>query len=186
MPKLWDESIATHRTAVRDGIKEATWALVHEHGLPSLSMSQIAERVGISRATLYRYFPDVEAILVAWHVDQVSAHITQLEEAADAAAPADRLEAVLTRYSQIARGVPHGDELATLLHQGAHLADAEQQVADLLADLIAERVANGTVRADVEAGELARYCLYALAAGGASDDSARASLIPVVLAGLRP
>jgi AcrR family transcriptional regulator len=185
MPKLWDESIATHRTAVRDGIKEATWALVHEHGLPSLSMSQIAERVGISRATLYRYFPDVEAILVAWHVDQVSAHITQLDEAADAAAPADQLEAVLTRYSQIARGVPHGDELATLLHQGAHLADAEQQVVDLLTEIIAAAATGGTVRSDVEPAELARYCLYALAAGGGSAGSTRASLVPVVLAGLR-
>ena len=187
MPRLWDESVTAHRAAVRDGIKDATWALVLEHGLLGLTMSQIAARVGISRATLYRYFPDVDSILVAWHADQVDAHIAQLRNvAADVADSVERLEAVLVCYATIAREVPHGTELATLLHQGAHLTRAEQQVADLLADTIAAAAAEGKVRGDVTPAELARYCLYALAAVGPSSDSARADLIPVVLAGLRP
>jgi AcrR family transcriptional regulator len=37
-------------------------------------MSQIAAETGIGRATLYKYFPDVEAILVAWHERQVAEH----------------------------------------------------------------------------------------------------------------
>lgn len=32
-----------------------------------MTMSRIAEEIGIGRATLYKYFPDVEAILLAWH-----------------------------------------------------------------------------------------------------------------------
>ena len=38
-------------------------------------MSQIAEQTGIGRATLYKYFPDVEAILLAWHERQVTGHL---------------------------------------------------------------------------------------------------------------
>lgn len=187
MPKLWDDSIAMHRATVRDGIKDATWALVHEHGVAGLSMSQIADRVGISRATLYRYFPDVDAILVAWHRDQVDAHVAQLRQvAADIADPSERLEAVLSCYATIARGVPRGGELATLLHQGTHLALAEQQVLDLLADVIATAAAHGAVRRDVPAADLARYCLYALSAAGSAGDPAPTRLVPVVLAGLRP
>jgi Bacterial regulatory proteins, tetR family len=44
------------------------------------TMSQIAEETGIGRATLYKYFPDVEAILLAWHDRQIAAHIAYLEE----------------------------------------------------------------------------------------------------------
>ena len=82
MAKSWNEALATHRHAVRDAIKDTTWSLVHEHGATGLSMSQIAERVGISRATLYRYFSDVDSILVEWHADKIHSHVTQLRSAA--------------------------------------------------------------------------------------------------------
>ena len=186
MGKSWDESVATHRNAVRDGIKDATWSLVHEHGAAAVSMSQIADRVGISRATLYRYFADVDTILVEWHTDKIHEHVDQLRRAAVGVAdPADRLTAVLTRYATIARGVPRGGELATLLHHGAHLEQAEQQVLDLLADVITTAVGAGVVRDDVPPAELARYCLYALAAAG-GHETLSPHLVPVVLAGLRP
>ena len=56
MPKLWDETIDAHRREVRHAILHATGALVAEHGLLSVTMSQIAEQAGIGRATLYKYF----------------------------------------------------------------------------------------------------------------------------------
>ena len=56
VPKLWNETIEAHRRAVRDAILETTAALVAEHGLTSVTMSQIAEETGIGRATLYKYF----------------------------------------------------------------------------------------------------------------------------------
>lgn len=52
---------------MHDDILETTVRMVTEHGLRSATMSQIAEETGIGRATLYKYFSDVEAILVAWH-----------------------------------------------------------------------------------------------------------------------
>lgn len=187
MPKSWGDSIATHRNAVREGIKDATWSLVHEYGATGLSMSQIADRVGVSRATLYRYFPDVDSILVEWHTDKIHSHVAQLRQVvADVGDPAERLEAMLECYATIARGVPHSGELATLLHQGALVARAEQQILDLLADVIASAVATGAARGDVAPAELARYCLHALAAVNRSDASTTPDLVPVVLAGLRP
>lgn len=183
MPKLWDNSIATHRTAVRDSIMSATWDLVREHGLAGTSMSRIADHVGISRATLYRYFPDVDAIVAAWHAGQVGGHIAELREVADATTePEERLAAVLSRYAEIRRDLPHSTELATLLHQGTHVEHAEQQVLDLLSEAISAAAEIGRVRDDVAPADLARFCLYALAAGGRSPG---ADLVPVVLAGLR-
>lgn len=63
MPRLWDDTIEAHRRAVQKAILDNAWALVTEHGLAAVTMSQIAEKTGIGRATLYKYFPDVEAIL---------------------------------------------------------------------------------------------------------------------------
>jgi len=65
VPKLWTVTIEEHRRAVRDATLDTTAALVAERGLASVPMSQIAAETGIGRATLYKYFPDVEAILAA-------------------------------------------------------------------------------------------------------------------------
>ena len=78
MPRIWSETIAAHRDAVRDATLDAAAALVDERGLTGLTMSEIARRSGIGRATLYKYFPDVESILAAWHERRVSEHLRQL------------------------------------------------------------------------------------------------------------
>lgn len=46
---------------------------------------------GIGRATLYKYFPDVEAVFVAWHERQVAQHLEQLAKARDQAGDAKEL-----------------------------------------------------------------------------------------------
>ena len=121
VPKLWDATIEAHRRAVRAATLDTTAALVAKHGLRSVTMSQIAEQTGIGRATLYKYFPDVEAILVAWHERQISGHLEQLAELRDGTGGAgERLEAVLEAYALILHE-HHGNELAVLLHQGEGL-----------------------------------------------------------------
>src|SRR5687767_5873493 len=83
VPKLWNDTIEAHRREVRDAILETTAALVAKLGLASVTMSQIAEETGIGRATLYKYFSDVEAILVAWHERQITNHLQYLAEVRD-------------------------------------------------------------------------------------------------------
>ena len=87
VPKLWTDTIEAHRRAVHDATLDTTAALVAEHGLAAVTMSQIAAQAGIGRATLYKYFPDVEAILVAWHDRQIARHLDYLAEIRDRAGP---------------------------------------------------------------------------------------------------
>jgi AcrR family transcriptional regulator len=192
VPRLWNDTIQAHRAAVRDAILDTTAALVAENGLLSVTMSQIAETTGIGRATLYKYFPDVEAILVAWHERQITAHLAQLEELRDQPGDAGkRLEAVLEAYALISHDrFSHehpGPELAALLHRGAHLTKAQQHVHDLIKDLLTEVAATGNLRDDVGPDELATYCLHALgAANSLPSKAAVRRLVGVTLAGLRP
>jgi AcrR family transcriptional regulator len=189
VPRLWNTTIEEHRRAVRDATLDATAALVAEHGLRSVTMSQIAEDTGIGRATLYNYFPDVESILIAWHERHIAGHLQQLTEVRDqAGTPSERLEAVLAAYALISRESHqhHGSELAALLHRGEHVARAQQQLHDLVRDLLAEGAKTGDLRDDVAPDELATYCLHALtAAGSLPSKAAVRRLVTVTLAGLR-
>src|ERR687894_674881 len=119
VPNLWNETIEAHRAAVHDAILDTTAALVAEHGLRSVTMAQIAERTGIGRATLYKYFPDVEAILLAWHERQISQHLEHLTKVAEGAEPGERLRAVLEAYAAISHDTRgrHDAELAAFLHR---------------------------------------------------------------------
>lgn len=188
MPRLWNETIEAHRREVRDAILDTTWALVDEHGLLSVTMSQIAEKAGIGRATLYKYFPDVEAILLAWHERHVSGHLEQLAEVRDQSGDArERLEAVLGAYALISYHHEHHGELGALLHRGDHVARAQRQLHGMIRELLIEGAENGNVREDVASEELASYCLHALAAAGSlSSESAVHRLVRVTLTGLQP
>ncbi|WP_433182686.1 TetR/AcrR family transcriptional regulator [Actinoallomurus sp. CA-150999] len=188
MPKLWEESIEAHRHQVRDAILDATAALVAEQG-PSVTMSQIAERAGIGRATLYKYFGDIGAILHAWHARQITRHLRELAEIRDrTSGPTRRLAAVLEAYALIThRTRRHDDiELVTFLHRGEQVTEAERHLHEMVRELITDAVQAGEVRRDVAPDELAGYCLHALGAAVAlpSEDAVR-RLVQVTMAGLQ-
>lgn len=187
VPKLWTDTIEAHRRAVRGAALDAAGALVAEHGLASVTMSQIAEATGVGRATLYKYFADVEAVLLAWHERQVHRHLAHLTEVRDGVDDgAARLHAVLEAYALI-RHSHDGGDLAALLHRGAHVARAQQHLHDFVHDLLTEGVQAGDIRNDVPAEELAGYCLHALgAASTLPSEAAVRRLVTVTLAGLRP
>jgi AcrR family transcriptional regulator len=190
MPKLWDATIEAHRREVRDAILETTAALVGKHGLRSVTMSQIAEEAGVGRATLYKYFSGVEAILFAWHERQISGHLEYLAAVRDEADdPSARLEAVLEAFALISfESQGHRDtELAAFLHRDEQVARAQEQLRAMIRDLLTEGAEAGELRDDVAPDELASYCLHALAAASTLPSKAAVRrLVMVTLAGLRP
>lgn len=190
VPRLWTQTIESHRREVRDAILDVTAELVAEHGLLSVTMSQIAERAGIGRATLYKYFPDVETILRASHEREINAHLSHLAEVRDKAGePGERLEAVLEAYALLAHHSRrhHGAELAAILHPDQHVMHAQQHVRGMIQHLLVDGVAAGEVRDDVSPDELVSYCLHALTAASALPSKAAVwRLVEVTMTGLRP
>jgi len=185
VPKLWSATVEEHRREVRDAIMETTWSLVTEHGLLSVTMSQIAQATGIGRATLYKYFPDVEAILGAWHERRVTGHLALLAAIKEQGGSArDRLEELARSYAHICQmRERHGaEDLGRLLHGGDQVGQAERQLHDLFQGLLSEAAAAGDVREDVPVDELASYCIHALAAaGGMTTEAAVRRLVDVTL-----
>ena len=187
MPSLWTETIDSHRSAVRRAIVETAADLVAQGGLRSVTMSQIAEQVGIGRATLYKYFPDVESMLVAWHEGKVSEHLDLLARVSlETEDPHERLVTVLETYAQITQE-QRGHELEGILHRAQHVADAQEHLRAFIRHLMAEGIRAGDIRGDIDPDELTTYCLHAVAAANDLPSKAAARrLVTVILAGLQP
>jgi len=189
MPKLWNETIEAHRHDVRHAIVEATAELVNEHGLMSVTMSQIAVQSGIGRATLYKYFPDIESILSAWHHQQIAHHLGQLGEISDQSGGTawERLARVLEGFAFISYESRrrHDGELAALLHRDQQVSDAEGELRTMIKGLLADATLTGEVRTDVGLDELTVFCLHSLAAAGSMPSKAAVHrLVKVTLSGL--
>jgi AcrR family transcriptional regulator len=189
VPKLWDETIEAHRETVRQATLDVTAGLIAEHGLRSVTMSRIADVSGIGRATLYKYFPDLESILLAWHDRAIHEHLRLLESAREgAASPAGQLPAVLSAYARIVHGSHgrHDAALVAMLHRDQGVAQATRRVRKLMADVLSDAVAAGLVRDDVPTDELAVYCMHAIAGARELNSSASVKrLVEITLAGVR-
>ena len=100
MPQTWNDTLEGHREAVRQAAMQAALEIASEAGFQKVSMSSVATRTGITRATLYKYFPDVESIFVEWHRRTLEHHVSHVERIAggDGSATA-RLRAVLEFFA---------------------------------------------------------------------------------------
>jgi AcrR family transcriptional regulator len=190
VPKLWSDTIETHRREVHNAVLDATAALIAQHGLLGVSMSRIAADTGIGRATLYKYFPDVESILTAWHERQITRHLEQLVEVRDGSqGAAERLHAVLVAYALILNESHsyQDSEVAASLHRAGNLHRAEHQLRLMLQQLIVDAAQAGAVRHDIPPAELASYCLHAVtAAVDLPSKAAARRLVSVTLSALQP
>lgn len=188
VPKLWKDSIEAHHRDVREAILETTASLAAEHGLRAVTMSWIAKETGIGRATLYKYFSDVETILFSWHEDRVTEHLAYLAEVRRVHDDiGQRLEAVLDAFALITYERPHNTELIELLHRHEHIAHAHKHLTQFARELLTEAAHAGAIRGDVSPDELTGYCLHSLgAAAHLQSKAAVHRLVLVIMAGLRP
>jgi len=189
MPRLWTATVEAHRDAVRQAVLDAAWDLAREHGPLSLTMSQIARKAGIGRATLYKYFPDFVSILRAYHRDRVAEHLKHLHHVNQmASSPRERLRIVLVHYAEVLRRREHPsyEGLSTLLHADGEVETAHRQLTAMLVAIIEDAVAAGQVRSDLEPALLADFCLSALGAVSHSSESQTCdSVVSLVLDSLK-
>ncbi|MFM9378334.1 TetR/AcrR family transcriptional regulator [Gordonia sp. VNK21] len=140
-------------SAVVDRLVEVTAALLAEKGIRGTAMAQVAERAGISRAWLYRHFPDKNSL--------IGAAIVRLADTFSAEAQ-DELSALDGFAEQVVAGVRIGrgayDDPGTLLMRlqreepEAYAACAGAGVNGLVPDLAA--FWRPYVAAAVERGEI--------------------------------
>jgi AcrR family transcriptional regulator len=186
MPRLWKKTIASHREEVESAILDAAAALATRKGLKAVTMREIAQRAGIGRATLYKYFDDVPSLLLAWHRKMIDLHFAELRRiASEGTSPVGSLRRVLSAFGQMSS--KHRDsELAAMLHQGRHMRVAHRKLHELVRSLLDDAAKAGEIRRDIRPDELADFCLHALTASAAMPSShALQRLVTVVMSGLQ-
>ncbi|MBP2350671.1 AcrR family transcriptional regulator [Kribbella aluminosa] len=155
-------------------------------------MAEIAQRAGVGRATLYKYFADVDAVLSAWHQRQVADHLQQLTDIWERT---HRIDDVLEAYAFICHD--HPPTASPSLHRQQHVDHAREHMITFIAERLGDvrtdvppeelaAYAAGDVRTDVPRKELAAYVVHALGAAGAVPSKAAVRrLVAVTLSGLR-
>ena len=89
--------------------------LLLDRGLPGVSMDAVAERAGVSKATIYRWWPTKETLALDMLYNEWTKVTPQQYESGSL-----RLDllALLRAWSRLASGRPYGRVVAALLMEG--------------------------------------------------------------------
>lgn len=182
MTNDWEATLDAHRTHQRDVIHRAAVALATEHGVAGVGMAEVARRAGISRATLYKYFNNVEDILASYMISEVEGEHRLLEERLAAMeSPMARLREVLghllTYFSS-----PEHLSASTVIGHGqfspevaARVGAAMGRVHQMVRDEVVAAADLAELRSDVDPDVLAEVFQHLLTAGRALVVSGRAT-----------
>ena len=99
----------------RKAILAAAAELLLDRGLPGVSMDAVAERAGVSKATIYRWWPTKETLALDMLYNEWTKVTPQQYESGSLRID---LLALLLAWSRLASGRPYGRVVAALLMEG--------------------------------------------------------------------
>lgn len=179
MADRWERTRHDHRIRQSDAIAGAALSLLLERGASALTMAAIANAADISRQTLYRYYPDVDAVLVGI-AELIASHDDHLEIQVRAQPdPAAQLDALLRTVTDAGgHDNPEAATLATLPPEAREvLARHEHRVTRLLIDVLQTGIDQGVVRADLEPSRDAPLILGLASAADPADRGRAIALV---------
>jgi AcrR family transcriptional regulator len=153
----WTAVRSEHRLRQQEHIAETAMELIVERGLAGVSMSLLAERAGVSRATLYHHFPDLEHVMLAWLGLQVSRFAQTLTaRVALIPYPLDRLGAIVSALTGYFAGQEHRLGIEHMGGEGLSreaarvVASQVSPITDLIAQAMVDGQRQGLIRADAD------------------------------------
>lgn len=109
---------AQAQSQVRQAILEAARLLISTEGYAGLSMRRLAQHIGYTPKTIYRYFTDKDDLLSELIEADLARLVTYLEDvAALPADPAHRLDAVALAYVAYGIAHPHAYQVMFMLRE---------------------------------------------------------------------
>lgn len=143
MPRIAAPTNAAQRAQTQRKILDAFGELLFTHGLPGLTMTDVARTAGVGRTAVYNYFADLEQLLVAYALDETGKFVVELKSQLNGLEnPVDRLavyvRAQLTDLTR--RHLPPGPAMRSVLSSesfeklGVHVGELNMLLVDILRD----------------------------------------------------
>ena len=171
MPRITAATNAAQRAETQRRILTAFGELLFTHGLPGLTMTDVARHAGVGRTAVYNYYADMEQLLIAYALDETERFIVDLRDSLAALEnPVDRLALyVRAQVEDLSRRhLPPGPAMAAVLSPGSFskLADHVGELNILLEDILKDGVRQGYLP-DIDVAQLARLIHGTLSASAA-------------------
>ncbi|MDJ0316842.1 MULTISPECIES: TetR/AcrR family transcriptional regulator [Arthrobacter] len=141
MPRIAAPTNAAQRAQTQRKILDAFGELLFTHGLPGLTMTDVARTAGVGRTAVYNYFADLEQLLVAYALDETGKFVTDLKARLDGLAnPVDRLSVYVRAQLEdlTRRHLPPGPAMRSVLSSesfaklGVHVGELNTLLIDIL------------------------------------------------------
>lgn len=148
MPRISAASNAAQRAETQHRILTAFGELLFTHGLPGLTMTDVARHARIGRTAVYNYYADIEELLIAYALDETERFLVDLRESLAALEnPVDRLALyVRAQVEDLSRRhLPPGPAMGAVLSPAsfAKLADHVGELSVLLQGILRDGIAQG-------------------------------------------
>lgn len=149
----WGGELSARRLRTAERIALVAAHIIDRDGIAALSMSRLADEAGISRQTLYQYFPDVDAVLEG--IATVGATgVDELARAVGAAPDPYRALHLFVTAVLEAAAAGHPSPMALVAAvpapSRAVIRGHEEAVERIVIGLIRRGQAGGQIRADVD------------------------------------
>lgn len=163
-PAVRDESSRRSREQLRDAVLSAAGELMLEGGLAAATMEAIAARAGVSKRTLYKYWPSRGAVALEGFMRNAASSWSLPDDAS----AVEALTVLVVSAARLFAATPAGPLMRSLIAD----AQAQDEIATAIreqwlrprravaADLIRRGVADGEFRADLDV-EVALDLLFA-------------------------
>lgn len=149
--KQWED----RQAAILDALER----LATDHGFAAVTMDDVADTVGISKATLYQHFESKDAMLVALMAQHEEQFIAWVEQTAEQP-PVERLLQVM-RYLMEGHISPlrglfslGREDVLPIFHTNATLVARHDQIIALLTSIVQQGQAEGDIATDLMPHEI--------------------------------
>jgi AcrR family transcriptional regulator len=152
MADSWHQARVAHRHEQAASIATSAFTLITQHGAPALTMAGIAKEADVSRQTLYRYYPDVDAVLVGI-AELVASHDEEFEQlVAQEPTPTSQFALIASTVAGAGHGEHSASALAAVLPPEGREVLSQHQARGyrLLSDVLRRGVDEGSFGSDVD------------------------------------
>ena len=148
MPRITAASNGAQRAETQRRILTAFGELLFTHGLPGLTMTDVARHAGVGRTAVYNYYADIEELLIAYALVETERFLSELREALDRLDnPVERLALyVRAQVEDLSRRhLPPGPAMAAVMSPSsfARLADHVSELSVMLQGILRDGMEQG-------------------------------------------